>query len=87
MLVSLRNACWIFMKLSNKFCVCTFISASTYLSNGCKDTKKIFNISFVFNEKVLFKWTKNVRWDEIMRIASTQVVVTAKVETVDGQSI
>ena len=23
--------------------------------------KKIFNISFVFNEKVLFKWTKNVR--------------------------
>ena len=43
------------MKLSNKFCVCTFISASTYLSNGCKDTKKIFNISFVFNEKVLFR--------------------------------
>ena len=29
----------------------------------------------------------NVRWDEIMRIASTQVVVTAKVETVDGQII
>ncbi len=29
----------------------------------------------------------NVRWDEIMRIASTQVVVTAKVETVDGQTI
>ena len=27
------------------------------------------------------------RWDEIMRIASTQVVVTAKVETVDGQVI
>ena len=29
----------------------------------------------------------NVRWDEIMRIASTQVVVTAKVETADGQTI
>ena len=29
----------------------------------------------------------NVRWDEIMHIASTQVVVTAKVETVDGQTI
>lgn len=30
---------------------------------------------------------KNVRWDEIMRIASTQVMVTAKVETVNGQII
>lgn len=30
---------------------------------------------------------KNVRWDEIMRIASTQVMVTAKVETVNGQVI
>ena len=30
---------------------------------------------------------ENVRWDEIMRIASTQVVVTAKAETVDGQVI
>lgn len=29
----------------------------------------------------------NVRWDEIMRIAGTQVVVTAKVETLDGQTI
>lgn len=27
------------------------------------------------------------KWDEIMRIASTQVVVTAKIETVDGQVI
>lgn len=27
------------------------------------------------------------RWDEIMRIANTQVVVTAKIETVDGQVI
>lgn len=40
MLVPLRNACWIFVKLSNKLCVCKFISASTYLPNGCKDTKK-----------------------------------------------
>lgn len=29
----------------------------------------------------------NVRWDEIMRIASTQIVVTAKVETSDGDII
>ena len=28
-----------------------------------------------------------MRWVEIMRFASTQVVVTAKVETVDGQVI
>ena len=40
MLVPLRNACWIFVKLSNKLCVCKFIFASTYLPNGCKDTKK-----------------------------------------------
>ena len=33
------------------------------------------------------KGHNNVRWDEIMRIASTQVVVTAKVETVDGRII
>ena len=30
---------------------------------------------------------ENMRWDEIMRIASTQVVVTAKAEIVDGQVI
>lgn len=53
MLVLLRNACWIFVKLSGKLCAYTFISASTYLSNGCKDTK-IFNVSFVFYEKVVF---------------------------------
>lgn len=29
----------------------------------------------------------NVRWDEIMRIASTQVMVTARVQTVDGDVI
>ena len=28
-----------------------------------------------------------MKWDEIMRITSTQVVVTAKVETTDGQII
>lgn len=33
------------------------------------------------------KGHNNVRWDEIMRIASTQVIVTAKVETVDGRII
>lgn len=34
--------------------------------------------------RLKLKKHENVRWDEIMRIASTQVVVTAKVETVDG---
>ena len=29
----------------------------------------------------------NIRWDEILRIASTQVMVTAKVQTVDGDII
>ena len=33
------------------------------------------------------KGHNSVRWDEIMRIASTQVIVTAKVETADGQII
>ena len=37
--------------------------------------------------RLKMKKYENVRWDEIMRIASTQVVVTAKVETVDGQVI
>ena len=37
--------------------------------------------------RLKLKKYENVRWDEIMRIASTQVVVTAKVETVDGQVI
>lgn len=37
--------------------------------------------------RLKLKKHENVRWDEIMRIASTQVVVTAKVETVDGQVI
>jgi len=37
--------------------------------------------------RLKMKKYENVRWDEIMRIASTQVVVTAKVETADGQVI
>ena len=37
--------------------------------------------------RLKLKKHENVRWDEIMRIASTQVVVTAKVETIDGQVI
>ena len=37
--------------------------------------------------RLKMKKYENVRWDEIMRIASTQVVVTAKFETVDGQVI
>ena len=30
---------------------------------------------------------ENVRWDEIVRIAYTQVVIIARVETVDGEVI
>ncbi|MGM9733913.1 MAG: IS1634 family transposase, partial [Prevotella sp.] len=37
--------------------------------------------------RLKLKGHRNVRWDEIMRIASTQVVVTAKVETADGRII
>ena len=37
--------------------------------------------------KYRLKGHRNVRWDEIMRIASTQVVVTAKVGTADGRII
>ena len=37
--------------------------------------------------RLKIKGHQNVRWDEIMRIASTQVVVTAKVETADGRII
>ena len=38
-------------------------------------------------ERADCKGQQNVRWDEIMRIASIQVVVTAKVETADGRII
>lgn len=37
--------------------------------------------------RLKIKGHQNVRWDEIMRVASTQVVVTAKVETADGRII
>jgi len=33
------------------------------------------------------KGYENVRWDEIMRIASTQVIVTARMQTVDGNDV
>ena len=56
MLVPLRNACWIFVKLSNKLCVCTFISASTYLPNGCKDTKK-----YSINHSFLMKYSETCK--------------------------
>ncbi len=37
--------------------------------------------------RLKIKAYNNVRWDEILRIASTQVVVTAKVETKSGDII
>ena len=51
MLVPLSNACWLFVELSSKLCVCPFISASTYLPNGCKVTKKIQYIIRFFMKK------------------------------------
>ena len=39
----------------------------------------------VTKQRLKLKEYPNVRWDEIIRIASTQVLVTAQVETVDGQ--
>ena len=41
----------------------------------------------VTKHRLRVKGYQNVRWDEIMRIASTQVIVTAKVETEDGRVI
>lgn len=41
----------------------------------------------VTKHRLKVKGHNNVRWDEIMRIASTQVIVTAKVETVDGRIV
>ena len=54
MLVPLSNACWLFVELSSKLCVCPFISASTYLPNGCKVTKKIQYIIRFFMKKYYF---------------------------------
>lgn len=44
----------------------------------------VYWVVSVTKYRLKLKKHENVRWDEIMRIASTQVVVTAKVETVDG---
>lgn len=41
----------------------------------------------VTKHRLKVKGYKNVRWDETMRIASTQVVVTAKVQTEDGREV
>ena len=41
----------------------------------------------VTKHKLKVKGYDNVRWDEIMRIASTQVAVTAKVETASGDIV
>ena len=59
--------------------------------NGIKSHLNLAILAYwvvsVTKYRLKLKKHENVRWDEIMRIASTQVVVTAKVETVDGQSI
>ena len=41
----------------------------------------------VTKHRLKLKGYENVRWDEIIRIASTQVMVTAKMQTVDGDII
>ena len=59
--------------------------------NGIKSHLNLAILAYwvvsVTKYRLKLKKHENVRWDEIMRIASTQVVVTAKVETVDGQVI
>ena len=59
--------------------------------NGIKSHLNLAILAYwvvsVTKYRLKLKKYENVRWDEIMRIASTQVVVTAKVETVDGQVI
>ncbi len=59
--------------------------------NGIKSHLNLAILAYwvvsVIKYRLKLKKHENVRWDEIMRIASTQVVVTAKVETVDGQVI
>ena len=56
--------------------------------NGIKSHLNLAILAYwvvsVTKYRLKLKKHENVRWDEIMRIASTQVVVTAKVETVDG---
>ena len=46
-----------------------------------------YGVVSVTKYRLKVKGHNSVRWDEIMRIASTQVIVTAKVETADGQII
>ena len=41
----------------------------------------------VTKQRLKIKGYENVRWDEIMRIASTQVIVTAQVKTTDGDTV
>ena len=59
--------------------------------NGIKSHLNLATLAYwvvsVTKYRLKLKKHENVRWDEIMRIASTQVVVTAKVETIDGQVI
>ena len=59
--------------------------------NGIKSHLNLAILAYwvvsVTKYRLKLKKHENVRWDEIMRIASTQVVVTAKVEPVDGQVI
>ena len=46
-----------------------------------------YRIVSVTKYRLRMKDYPNVRWDEIMRIAQAQVVVTAEMETVDGDRI
>ena len=41
----------------------------------------------VLKHRLKIKGYENVRWDEIMRIASTQVIVTAHMTTTDGDTL
>ena len=41
----------------------------------------------VLKHRLKIKGYENVRWDEIMRIASTQVIVTAHMTTTDGDTV
>lgn len=41
----------------------------------------------VTKHRLKIKGYENVRWDEIMRIASTQVIVTAQMKTTDGSTV
>jgi len=49
--------------------------------------KKAYWIVSVTKYRLKLKEYPNVRWDEIMRIAQAQVVVTAEMDTEDGQRV